>query len=151
MRVPGGRTLLVAVCALSVGAVGTILLGWVAHAGPFAPEPWRNVKSGAVAGPGYDGLWAPYESSDCIGFSISWRRAAYVPRPAKPEAEYSGTYVATATLPSTAVFTGWERGDKRLWINPTEEMAPGTYRYLYVVSASDHHVERWPRAMFGCM
>jgi hypothetical protein len=59
----------------------------------------------------------------------------------------TGTYDADATLPPGAVFTGWIREEKRLFLDPADKRH-GSYRYLYVVTHDG--VERWPRATFGC-
>jgi hypothetical protein len=59
----------------------------------------------------------------------------------------AGTYDADATLPSGAVFTGWIRDEKRLFLDPADKRH-GSYRYLYVETPDG--VERWPRATFGC-
>lgn len=53
--------------------------------GPWAPEPWRNLKTGRIAGPGWVGQDVPYESSDdCSSTaytdSISFLRGWYVQR-----------------------------------------------------------------------
>ena len=120
--------------------------------GPWAPEPWRNVKTGRIAGPDYVGQDVPYESSDGCGSaayadSISFLRGSYVQRWNGPDNMVAGTYDADATLPPEAVFTGWIREGKRLFLDPADKRH-GSYRYLYV--AAPDGVERWPRATFGC-
>ncbi len=139
--------------AVGVAVVGVFVLGRVAHRGPFAPTPWTNVKTGQIAGPGYVGITVPYESSKgCAsgGYtsSISWLRGSYLQNWTGSQESVTGTFEAETTLPPGAVFTGWERGNDRLWVNPADESSPGTYRYLYVVRPD--RVERWPRATFGC-
>jgi hypothetical protein len=120
--------------------------------GPWAPEPWRNLKTGRIAGPGWVGQDVPYESSDGCGSaaytdSISFLRGWYVQRWNGPDNMVAGTYDAEATLPPGAVFTGWIREGKRLFLDPADKRL-GSYRYLYV--ATPDGVERWPRATFGC-
>jgi hypothetical protein len=120
--------------------------------GPWAPEPWRNLKTGRIAGPGWVGQDVPYESSDGCGSaaytdSISFLRGWYVQRWNGPNNMVAGTHDADATLPPKAVFTGWIREEKRLFLNPADKRH-GSYRYLYVAMLDG--VERWPRATFGC-
>ena len=72
--------------------------------GPWAPEPWRNVKTGRIAGPDYVGQDVPYESSDGCGSaayadSISFLRGSYVQRWNGPDNMVAGTYDADATPP----------------------------------------------------
>jgi hypothetical protein len=119
---------------------------------PWAPEPWRNLKTGRIAGPGWVGQDVRYESSDGCGStaytdSISFLRGWYVQRWNGPDNMVAGTYDADATLPPGAVFTGWIREGKRLFLDPADKRH-GSYRYLYV--ATSDGIERWPRATFGC-
>jgi hypothetical protein len=105
-----------------------------------------------IAGPGWVGQDVPYESSDGCGSagytdSISLLRGWYVQRWNGPDNLVAGTYDAEATLPPGAVFTGWIREGKRLFLDPADKRH-GSDRYLYVVTPDG--VERWPRATFGC-
>ena len=141
--------------AISIAAVlivSVLTLVAVRRGGLWAPEPWRNVKTGRIAGPGFVGQDVPYESSDGCGStnyadSISFLRGWYVQRWNGSGNMVAGTYDAEATLPPGAVFTGWIREGKRLFLDPADRRY-GSYRYLYV--ATPDGVERWPRATFGC-
>ncbi len=63
MRARNSRTWLFVGLTVGVVVVGALVLGRVAHRGPFAPMPWTNVKTGQIAGPRYVGITVPYESS----------------------------------------------------------------------------------------
>jgi hypothetical protein len=146
----GFRRTAIIIAAVLIVIVLTLVA--VRRVGPWAPEPWRNVKTGRTAGPGFVGQDVPYESSDGCGStnyadSISFLRGWYVQRWNGPDNMVAGTYDAEATLPPGAVFTGWIREGKRLFLDPADKRH-GSYRYLYV--ATPDGVERWPRATFGC-
>jgi hypothetical protein len=57
-------------------------------------------------------------------------------------------FEANATLPTSAVFTGWRDGDRELWVAPAvrPDRAPDS---VYIVSPDG--IERWPLFPSGCM
>jgi hypothetical protein len=147
---------LVAVPVVLIVLVGALwFVGRTRGIGPFSPEHWVNVKTGAVAGIRYTNRHQPFELSDGCGggtytSSISWLRGWYLQGYTGPNG-VTAPYEADAALPSDAVFSGWQRSDRQLWIAPSELTEPGTYRSLYVVhTGPPKTVERWPRAEFGC-
>jgi hypothetical protein len=128
--------------------------------GPFPDDltkgdgpTWANESTGASGGPDYESASVPFESSHGCGYpnyssSISYLHGWYVQSWNGPRNMVTGRYLASTALPKGAVFTGWSRPNERLWFSPTDRTHPGEYRYLFVERTD--HVERWPRATFGC-
>lgn len=149
------RRRLTGLAAIVVVVVAALwIVGRVEGVGPFSPQHWVNVRTGTVAGLGYEDRHRPFESSDGCGAgsytsSISWQRGWYLQAYTGPN-EMTGGYSADATLPQDAAFTGWQRSDRQLWVSLLESLDPGVYRDLYVVDKGSRNVERWPLATWGC-
>jgi hypothetical protein len=153
--VPRRTIIFLAATPLAVVAILWIL-GRADYVGPFASERWTNVKTGIVADPRNYSTSEPFESdggcaSDTYDSSISWRRGWYLRAYTGPSDSMLGTYEVGVPLPPGAVFTGWQRGDRQLWVDPGDRGPDGTHRYLYFVrSGTPARAERWPQARFGC-
>ena len=114
---------------------------------------WTNERTGATGGPDYDSKHIPFERSQGCGAedytsSLSYRNGWYVQSWTGPRNMVTGRYLASTTLPDDTAFTGWSRPDERLWFSAQDRTRPGEFRFLYVQRGD--HVERWPRATFGC-
>ena len=146
-----------------VAATAVFLFGAVGPShltgGPFPDDltkgdgpAWANESTGATGGPDYESANVPFESSRGCGSnftsSISYLHGWYVQSWNGPRNIVTGRYLASTALPKGAVFTGWSRPNERIWLSRADRTHPGEYRYLYVERAD--HVERWPRATFGC-
>jgi hypothetical protein len=148
------RKLLSVLAVVLVTALAALwFIGRSRGIGPFSPDHWKNVKTGQVASIRYEDSSVPYEHSHgcaegSYSSSISWQKGWYLQG-------YSGSTVAAyqndVPLPHSAVFGGWQRRDRQLWVDPADRVRGGVYRFLYIVhmNAPDR-AERWPLAIFGC-
>ena len=144
-----GAALFIVLGRTSVGWGPRLGGNWSKGDGPA----WTNERTGATAGPDYDSKYTPFERSQGCGdesytSSLSYLNGWYVQSWTGPRNMVTGRYLASTTLPNNATFTGWSRPDERLWFSPSDQTRPGEFEFLYVQRGD--HVERWPRATFGC-
>ncbi|MFL5798826.1 MAG: hypothetical protein ACJ77A_12955 [Actinomycetota bacterium] len=99
-------------------------------------QPARTISE--FRGPGHCGL----ESTWFLGFYDH----SYVESDSSIKNPGTPPFLANTPLPTDAIDTGFRRGDEALWVGP--QVFRGTYAAVYVKFPD--HVERWPRADFGC-